>query len=332
MVSTEKGLAESLSGKDDNPDIPGEDPFMDRKEKEVSTPVIVKCSWCGKVYRVHLDRLPDGVSTFPCRGCGSPLSIPGPVDPGKEEIGIGQEASRVLLAVSEEDLAELIRKILRRAGYQVLVGHSGAEALDILEKKPVDVLLVSVSLPDLMGFEVLDRLRQMEGKKSVPSILLSSVHHGARYKRAPASLYGANDYIERHHLPDMLLPKIERLLSPPEEASPPQATHSPGPLSDEQVLQRRELEGIEDSPSGGEDSREVQLRRLCRVIAGDIVLYNEDVIRSTDLSGVLEKLGEDLREGEALLEGKFGEAGKQASDWLREEVDLLIRKRNGQNP
>jgi DNA-binding response OmpR family regulator len=331
-VSTEKGLAESLSGKDDNPDTPGEDPSMDREEKEASTPVIVKCSWCGKVYRVHLDRLPHGVSTFPCRGCGSSLSIPGPAEAGKEESRIREGASRVLVAVSEEDLAELIRKILRRAGFQVLVGYSGEEVLDVLEKEPVDILLVSVSLPDLMGFEVLDRLRQMEGKKTVPSILLSSVYHGARYKRAPASLYGANDYIERHHLPDMLLPKIERLLSPPEEASPPQATPAPGPLSDEQVLQKRELEVIEGSPPSAEDSREVRLRRLCRVIAGDIVLYNEDVIRSTDLSGVLEKLREDLREGEVLLEGKFGEAGKQASDWLREEVDLLVRMRNVQKP
>lgn|GEM_PF-837529 len=329
---TEKGLAGSLSGKDDNPDTAGEDLSMDSKEKEASMPVIVKCSWCGKVYRVHPDRLPDGVSTFSCRGCGSSLSITGPADAGKEESGMGEGGGRVLVAVSEEDLAELIRTILRGAGYQVLVRHSGEKVLDALEKEPVDILLVSVSLPDLMGFEVLDRVRQMEGKTAIPSILLSSVYHGARYKRAPASLYGANDYIERHHLPDMLLPKIERLLNPPEEAAPPQAAPAPGPLSDNQVLQKRVLEVIEDSPPAIEDSREVQLRRLCRVIAGDIVLYNEDVIRSTDLSGVLEKLRDDLREGEALLEGKFGAAGKQASDWLREEVDLLVRTRGVQNP
>lgn len=305
---------------------------MDRKEKEASTPVIVKCPWCGKVYRVHPDRLPDGVSTFSCRGCGSSLSITGPADAGKEITGMGKGGARVLVAVSEEDLAELIRTILRGAGYQVLVGYSGEEALDILGREPVDILLVSVSLHDLMGFEVIDRLRQMEEKKAIPSILLSSVYHGARYKRAPASLYGASDYIERHHLPDMLLPKIERLLSPPAEAVPPLETPTPGPLSDEQVLQKRELEVIEDSPPSIEHSREVQLRRLCRVIAGDIVLYNEDVIRSTDFSGALEKLRDDLREGEVLLEGKFGEAGKQASNWLREEVDLLVRMRGARNP
>jgi hypothetical protein len=42
---------------------------------------------------------------------------------------------------------------------------------------------------------------------------LASIHDKTRYKREPESLYGADDYIERHHIQDELLSKIQKVLT-----------------------------------------------------------------------------------------------------------------------
>ena len=300
---------------------------MGSGDETVSSELIVRCPKCGKIYKVHTDRVPRGVFTFPCRGCGSLLPIgsdPGSAEEAEEKDG----APTILVAVGEEDLAALIRKILKGKGYRVLVGSTGGRTLEIIEKEHVDLLVVSVFFPDIMGFEILDRVKGGEGEKPVRSILLSSVHHGTRYKRAPTSLYGADDYIERHHLPDFLLPKIERLLKGGSAAEPaPETPPSTAPLTDEQILQKRELEEIERSPGPDVEDREQELRRLCRVIAGDIVLYNESRIRNAEPSRLLEAIKDDLEEGEALLEGKFGEEGRKAARMLREEIKLMVQAR-----
>jgi CheY-like chemotaxis protein len=289
--------------------------------------LVIKCSSCGRAYRVHPERLPAGVSSIPCRACGSLLPLTSP-DHGKGiPASAGGEAHTVLVAVNEEGLASLIRRILENSGYHVIITYNGESTLQAVREDTVDLILVNVFLSDMMGFELLDRIRDEEGKEGLPAILLSSVHHGARYKRAPTSLYGADDYIERHHLPDLLIPKIRRLLETC-EGEERRGRPSPAPsLSDEQVLQRRELEEIENRPPGKEEAAGEEMVRMCRVIAGDIALYNEDVIQSTDPGQLISALSEDLREGEALLQKRFQSSSGTAGDVLREEIELLLRSR-----
>ena len=300
---------------------------MDSGRESETTGVIVSCSVCGKAYKVHTERLPSGVSSFPCRACGSILSVKPLLNSDEGNVPAGDGAHTVLLAVNEEELAALIRRILQGNGYRVLVSSTGEATLQTMRENPVDLLLVNVFLPDMMGFEVLDRIREEGGTGDIPSILLSSVHHSARYKRAPTSLYGAHDYIERHHLPDLLVPKIGRLLEKDNEDQKPVTPSRTPALNDEQILQRRELEEIENRPRETGETLEAEMRRMCRVIAGDIALYNEDLIRSSEPDQLLKAIGGDLKEGEALLDRKFRGRGELGAGFLREEIELLLRSR-----
>ena len=49
-------------------------------------------------------------------------------------------------------------------------------------------------------------------------ILIASVFNKTAYKRTPHSLYGADDYVEQHHIPDMLPVKLARLIGLPRAA------------------------------------------------------------------------------------------------------------------
>ncbi len=300
---------------------------MDSTIQADTQAMIMKCSGCGKTYRVHPDKLPPGVSSFPCRACGTLVAIEvhkarPPADDGKT----------VLVAVEEEDLARLIQRILGVRGYTSHAVNTGVEALQALKEGGNDLLLVSVFLPDMMGYEVLDRLSDGKYGPRVPSILLSSVHHAARYKRAPTSLYGADDYLERHHLPDLLIPKIEHHLSVRGKEAPRPSPADLPALTDEQVQQRRDLERMESAEQGDGDPQLAEIQRMCRVIAGDIALYNEDVIRTIPPGDLMEAIGKDLREGETLLVNRFPEWEERFSSLLVEEMQRLLRSRGIELP
>ena len=285
--------------------------------------IIIKCEGCDKAYKVHLEKLPSGVSSFTCRACGTLIPITR-VQADKTSTG---EAERILIVVEEEELGKLIQRILVNNGFKSHLATSGKEALEALKGGALDLILVSVYMPDMMGYELLDTIVKEQFGPKIPSILLSAVHHAARYKRAPTSLYGADDYLERHHLPDLLIPKIRQLLSSGED-SPLKVT--PGdmpPPTDEQVLARRDLEIMERTSQIPEDPQMGELQRMCRVIAGDIVLYNEDVITSTSPENLLDAIASDLSEGEALLMSRFPEMDDQLSHLLRGEMLRLLNSR-----
>jgi CheY-like chemotaxis protein len=70
-----------------------------------------------------------------------------------------------------------------------------------------------VGLTGIYGFELCERLKGDPDTRGIKIILLSSVYGLTAYKRNPVTLYGADDYIEKHHIPDKLVPKIKQLLS-----------------------------------------------------------------------------------------------------------------------
>jgi hypothetical protein len=81
----------------------------------------------------------------------------------------------------------------------------------LIRERP-GVVIVDVGIPDVLGFEISNRIRERGDIKDIGVILLASVHDKTRYKREPESLYGADNYIERHHIQDQLLPKIQQIL------------------------------------------------------------------------------------------------------------------------
>ena len=285
--------------------------------------IVIKCRGCDKSYKIYLEKLPSGVSAFPCRACGTLI----PISRGQVEKTLTDKAGRILIIVEEEELGRLIQRILDNDGYEGQLANSGKEAVEVLKGGALDLLLVSVYLPDMMGFELLDKVRDEQIGPGVPSILLSSVHHAARYKRAPTSLYGADDYLERHHLPDLLIPKINRILSSDDSSKVPVVPGDVPPPTDDQVLLRRDLETMERTGPIPEVPQMGEIQRMCRVIVGDIALYNEDVIATTSAENLLDAISSDLSEGEALLMSRFPEMEDQLSHLLRGEMLRLLNTR-----
>lgn len=68
-------------------------------------------------------------------------------------------AMRIVVIEDHVDTAELMREILREAGHEVRIAHSGCDGVAAARQLPPDVVLCDVGLPDIDGYEVARRLR-----------------------------------------------------------------------------------------------------------------------------------------------------------------------------
>ena len=71
---------------------------------------------------------------------------------------------RILVVEDEADLCDLIQRHLRRLGYEASGANSAAEALELIQNDPLGFsrFLVDLSLPDMAGDELADRILQAQ--------------------------------------------------------------------------------------------------------------------------------------------------------------------------
>src|SRR5688500_2513435 len=68
---------------------------------------------------------------------------------------------RILVVDDEPSMREMLRIVLRRDGYDVVVAENGRQAIAALQQQSVDLLLSDIRMPDLSGVEVLRTAKEM---------------------------------------------------------------------------------------------------------------------------------------------------------------------------
>jgi PAS domain S-box-containing protein len=83
---------------------------------------------------------------------------------------------RALVIDDEPDARELIRRVLTDCGATVWVAANAREALEIIEKEPLDVLISDIGMPEIDGYEFLRQARQLMQKldRRIPAIALTA--------------------------------------------------------------------------------------------------------------------------------------------------------------
>lgn len=83
--------------------------------------------------------------------------------------------NRILVVEDNEDIRSLVVSRVTHAGYAVKAAVDGAEALGVCAADPLpDVLVLDVGLPDVDGFTLLSRIRELPGCNVIPAIFLSA--------------------------------------------------------------------------------------------------------------------------------------------------------------
>jgi len=81
---------------------------------------------------------------------------------------------KLLVVDDEQEIVELLRDKLSKAGYEVAVAYDGEEALVKVASEKPDIILLDLKLPKLDGFEVIKRVREKQKEKWIPIIVVSA--------------------------------------------------------------------------------------------------------------------------------------------------------------
>jgi DNA-binding response OmpR family regulator len=100
---------------------------------------------------------------------------------------------RILIVEDERRVAEFLRDALAEFGYAVEVAFGGADALNKVNENAADLVLLDLNLPDMPGFEVLERLR---ARSSTIPVVIVSGNTDPMMAQAAIAL-GAVDYIAK---------------------------------------------------------------------------------------------------------------------------------------
>jgi CheY-like chemotaxis protein len=117
----------------------------------------------------------------------------------------------ILVAENEATNRHLMEQILRIAGYDTLTATNGREALDVLETRHADLMLVDISMPVLDGFATLARLREHPVYATAPVVAVTA--HATLEDRQRALRSGFTEYLTKPFRPRDLLRLVERLLA-----------------------------------------------------------------------------------------------------------------------
>jgi len=114
---------------------------------------------------------------------------------------------RILVIEDEEDIRSLVVELLARAGYRTEEAPDGRAGLRALHATPPDLVLLDVSMPELDGWQTLERIRDLS---DVPVLMLTA--RGAELERVRGLKAGADDYMTKPFGRQELVARVEALL------------------------------------------------------------------------------------------------------------------------
>ena len=121
---------------------------------------------------------------------------------------------RVLIADDDRGIRESLGKLLRRAGYDIAFAAHGGHVLDLAFNEDFDLLLLDLNMPEMDGWDALDRLASM--KPTLPIIVITAQPN----QREWITTAGAHALLEKPLDLPLLLKTIEDFLQEPPVAQP----------------------------------------------------------------------------------------------------------------
>lgn len=116
----------------------------------------------------------------------------------------------ILIVENEVNNRRLIEQILGFAGYHYVSAANGLEALDLLDRAEVHLVLLDLSMPVLDGYGTTALMRQHRDTTTLPIIAVTA--HAMSEDRELALRSGCNDYLAKPFRPAELLGIVERWL------------------------------------------------------------------------------------------------------------------------
>jgi two-component system OmpR family response regulator len=114
----------------------------------------------------------------------------------------------VLVVDDEPGVRDLLSDALRIAGYEAETAANGNEAFEVLHRRRADLCIVDINMPNMNGFEFLNKLREHD--TTTPVLLLSA--RDSSEDVAQGLRFGADDYVRKPFSLEELLLRVQAIL------------------------------------------------------------------------------------------------------------------------
>lgn len=116
----------------------------------------------------------------------------------------------ILIVENEVSNRILIERVLSTRGYRCLSASNGQEALDLLDRESVDLILTDLSMPVLDGYRTTQLIRSRPHLANVPIVAVTA--YALSDEGEAAKRIGCTEYLTKPFKPRQLLELVDRLL------------------------------------------------------------------------------------------------------------------------
>lgn len=125
---------------------------------------------------------------------------------------VNGDAARKLVMVVDDSITmrKVTSRVLESNDYEVLTARDGVDALEQLEERTPDVMLLDIEMPRMDGYELTERVRSSARLRNTPIMMITS--RAGQKHRERAERLGANAYLTKPYSESELLSEVQRLL------------------------------------------------------------------------------------------------------------------------
>jgi DNA-binding response OmpR family regulator len=116
----------------------------------------------------------------------------------------------ILVIDDDETLLATVDSILKKNGYNSALAKDAKEGFILIEKRLPQLILLDIKLPEMDGYEVLDKLKGDEKTKDIPVIMLTSKNNIASVSQCLEN--GAHDYIVKPFDYNNLIARVKQVI------------------------------------------------------------------------------------------------------------------------
>lgn len=187
----------------------------------------------------------------------------------------------VVLVVDDNEVnRDLLTRRLQRQGHRIVVAENGRQALERIREQPFDLVLLDIMMPEMNGYEVLERIKSDPELRHIPVVMISALDDIESVVRCIE--LGAEDYLFKPFNPTLLKARISACLEKKRLRDQEQAYLKQ--LQIEQEKSEKLLLNILPAPIAA------QLKQEQRIIAdnfAEVTVLFADIVNFTLLSAKL---------------------------------------------
>ena len=117
---------------------------------------------------------------------------------------------KILIVEDDKELSLLFQKVLKKSGYQVKSASDGAQALEVLDREYIDLIISDIMMPVMDGLETAEKIRK-SGREDAGTVIIIAMSANAFYDDIERSIKaGMNTHIAKPIDADELVNIIAR--------------------------------------------------------------------------------------------------------------------------